>query len=371
MRIGIDFHPAEREGTGNCSYIRNLVQAILEVEPRHELYLYVGDPRHPYYDRFGGADRVRLRPLLAPSAPARWLSLGLLAKRDKVDLLHVQYVAPPFFSGPLVVSVHDLAFADQPQFFPWRMRAYLGLLVPHSLRRATRVMTLSQFSRRALASRYPFCSDKIRVGPLAAAPGLARTAGRAGTGAESVGVRGPFILYVGRLDARKNIPALVQAFSALRSAGVLEHRLVLVGPKDHWPEAMEREILTSPYRTEVVRTGVVSEEVLAGLYAAADVFVYPSLYEGFGLPVLEAMASGCPVVAMNAASIPEIVGDAGLLVSPGDTDSLAAAIRRVVSDKRLRAALIRNGKARARTYRWTETARLTLAAYREAAEGRA
>lgn len=367
MRIGIDFHHAEREGTGNCSYIRNLFEALLGLEPENDYFLYVWDPCHAYYDRFRDRERVRLRPLWASSAPGRLASLGFLARKDKVDVLHVQYVAPPFFRGPLVVSVHDLAFLDRPECFPRPVRAYLKALVPPGLRRASEVMTLSEFSRQALASRFPGCASKVHVGPLAACPRLRRPGTRPDSDLRSIGVRGPFILYVGRLDARKNIPVLLRAFTTLKAEGSLGHQLVLAGRKDYWPAGIERELSRSPVREDVVRPGLVSEETLAGLYASADVFVYPSLYEGFGLPVLEAMAAGCPTIASNATSLPELVGDAGLLVAAEDPSRLAGALRRVLTDGRFRKSLARKGRARAGRFSWSETARLTMAAYRRAA----
>jgi glycosyltransferase involved in cell wall biosynthesis len=367
MRIGIDFHHAEREGTGNCSYIRNLFEALLELEPASEYTLYVGNPRHPYYDRFRDRERVRLRPLWSRSVPGRLASLGILARGDKLDLLHVQYVAPPFFHGPLVVSVHDLAFLDRPECFSRPMRAYLKTLVPIGLRRAAEIMTLSEFSRKALALRFPECAAKVRVGPLAANPGLIGARARRRRDLHAIGVRGPFILCVGRLDARKNIPVLLRAFAMLRAGTGRGLQLVLAGPKDYWPAALDREWSESPFRRDILRTGLVSEGTLAGLYSAADVFAYPSLYEGFGLPVLEAMAAGCPVVASNATSLPEVVGRAGLLVPPEDPVRLASALRRVLTDKRLRADLVRKGRARAARFSWSETAKRTLAAYRSAA----
>ncbi len=367
MRIGIDFHHAEREGTGNCSYIRNLFEALLGLEPDNDYFLYVWDPCHAYYDRFRDRERVRLRPLWSRSAPGRLASLGVLARKDKVDVLHVQYVAPLFFRGPLVVSVHDLAFLDRPECFPRSVRAYLKALVPAGLRRAAQVMTLSEFSRRALAARFPGCADKVHVGPLAACPRLSRPGTRRDRDLQAIGVRGPFALYVGRLDARKNIPVLLKAFAMVKAEGGFGHQLVLAGPKDYWPAALDRELSRTPVREDILRTGLVSEETLARLYAAADVFVYPSLYEGFGLPVLEAMAAGCPTIASDSTSLPELVGDAGLLVPAGEPSRLAGALKRVLTDKRFRESLARKGRARAGRFSWSETARLTMAAYRRAA----
>ncbi len=369
MRIGIDFHSAEREGTGNCSYIRNLVESLLALDRENDYILYVSDGNHPYLRRFEGRPRLRLHPLGTRLALGRWLSLGRRAQRDGVDVLHVQYVAPLFFRGRLIVSVHDLAFCDHPEFFPARLRVYLKTLVPLSLRRAARVVTLSEFSRRALVGRYPSCAAKVHIVPLAASLGLSGGGNIAldRTAHAEMGIRDKFILYVGRLDARKNLSALLRAFSFLKRTRRIPHQLVVTGPRDFWPSELQREWDTNEFRSDIVRTGVVAEGTLAALYSSADVLVYPSLYEGFGLPVLEAMACGCPVVCTNTSSLPEVVGDAGLLVSAGSTDALAEAILRVISDERLRADLKKKGRERARRFSWAETAKKTLAVYRQAA----
>lgn len=368
MRIGIDFHTAEREGTGNCSYIRNLVESLLVLDRENDYVLYVTHREHPYLRRFEGRPRVRIQPLGTGHALGRWLTLGRRARRDGVDILHVQYVAPLFFGGRLIVSVHDLAYKDLPELFPARLRFYLRTLVPLSLRGASCVLTLSEFSRSSLAARYPSYAGKIRVIPLAASPGLRGGADRVLSPAvrRKLGIRGKFILYVGRLDARKNLSVLLQAFSSLKRTRRIPHQLVVVGRMDFWPPALQREWDRNEFKADIVRTGLVAEGNLAALYSSADVFVFPSLYEGFGLPVLEAMACGCPVVCSNTSSLPEVVGQAALLVSAGASDPLAEGILRIISDRRLRTGLKKKGLERARRFSWMKTAKETLAVYRQA-----
>jgi glycosyltransferase involved in cell wall biosynthesis len=372
MKVGIDFHAAERPGTGNCSYIRNLVECLLDQDGRNEYCLYVRDPLHPYFSRFKHRPGISLRPI-SVSDPVRWLTfLGRLARRDRVDLLHVQYVPPLFYRGGLVVSVHDLSFLRHPEWFPWMKRLYLRTLVPRAIGRADLVLTISEFSRSELVARFPECASKVQVTYLAAGPGFRPPAKkRKGENPlESLGIRGRFILYVGRLDYRKNISLLLRAFSELKKRRDVPHQLVLAGPRDYVPRALRREWSACESKSETVWTGLVSDALLAELYGRAEAFVYPSRYEGFGLPVLEAMACGCPVVCSEAGSLPEIAAGAALLVPPGSPEALTEALAAIVSNSGLRAGLGGRGVERSRRFSWETTAGRTLEAYGRVAASR-
>jgi glycosyltransferase involved in cell wall biosynthesis len=369
MRIGIDFHLAEREGTGNCSYLRQLVEALLDLGQDHEYLLYVTNPACPYYQTLPLQANIRLRPLAARNTFQRISTLGLKSLTDKVDVLHVQYVAPPVHGGKLVVTIHDISFVHCPDYFSLPLRVFLKTLVPLSIRKAAQIITVSEFSRADIQHHYPAAANKVQITHDAPAskykpvhdPLLKQILFR------TLGLQEKYILYVGRLDRRKNIGGLIRAFSLLKKTQGIPHQLVIAGQKDYLPRPLQEEISEGDIGEQILFTGFVPEELLPALYSLAEVFVYPSLYEGFGLPALEAMACGCPVIASNVTALPEVIGTAGLLIDPAQTASLVEAIIKVISDKALREKMSRDGLARAWTFSWTETAKKTLAVYEAAA----
>ena len=367
MKVGIDFHAAEQEGTGNCSYIRNLVEALIGLGSSDEFFLYITDPALAYFQRFQGLPRVHLRGLAGSNAVRRLVSLGRQASADRLDVLHVQYVAPPFYKGKLIVSVHDLAFVRNPRWFPLAKRFYLRTLVPRSLRRSSQVITLSQFSRQEIVRVYPFCAERTHVTPLAAGPRFRPGQGSPEEAAAlgALGINKEYLLYVGRLNVRKNIPALLAAFACLKRTQGIPHQLVLAGPGDFWPgRGRNGRRKGDGLGPQAVWAGLVPEDLLPTLYSRASVFIFPSLYEGFGLPILEAMACGCPVVASRAASIPEIAGEAAVLVFPPEPGRLAEAVHRILADPKLREHLRLKGLERSGRFQWSDTAQKTSAIYR-------
>lgn len=367
MHLGIDSHGGEREGEGNSTYIRNLIEALLAVDAEDTFALFAADVRHPFYRSLAAQPGCRTRAVVPRGGLARiaW-ALGRAASREGVDCLHVQYFAPFRYGGPLVVTIHDLGFLHVPASFPPGLRLALRVLVPWSIRRASRVITVSEFSRRDIATRYSVPPEKLTV----IRPG-AREGFRPLEAAETrriltrYGLEPGFVFSLGRLNRRKNLERLVWAYRILRADGVSEAPLVIGGKPDHgFNEALRA---TASAEASGVRwVGLIPEADLPAFYAAAACFVYPSLFEGFGLPVLEAMACGCPVVSSDRTSLPELVGDAGLLVDPERVDAIATAMTRILTDDALRAELRGRGLARSRQLTWQETARCTLAVCREA-----
>jgi glycosyltransferase involved in cell wall biosynthesis len=362
MRIGVDFHAAEREGTGNCTYIRNLVESLIALDASIEYVLYVVDPGHPYYRTFAGMKHVRIHPVPHRSPFVRFPRLGLATFRDHIDVLHATYYGPPVHCGKLLLTVHDLAYLRCPETFGRFDRIKDRLLVPLFIKKAGCVMTVSHYSRRDIIETYKASPEHVaviyngvqpRFKPLA--PGR-----KPGPILKEYAVEQPYILYAGRLNKRKNITGLMRAFTILKRKNSLPHRLVIVGKRDVLPPEDVREILSSPFIQDIVFTGFVPDEHLPLLYGAADVFVYPSLFEGFGLPCLEAMACGCPVVASKATSIPEVVGDAGILVDPLLDEAIAEAIERVIFNDACRRHMIEMGIDRARRFTWHNAARSML-----------
>jgi glycosyltransferase involved in cell wall biosynthesis len=369
MKIGIDAHAAERDGTGNCTYIRNLLGSLIRMDDRNEYVLYAADLRHPFYRAFAFRGNVRLRePSWRPCAGALLripLWLALQSYRDRLDILHVQYVAPPFHRGKLVATIHDLGFLHVPETFSpfevWRSR----ILVRRTARRASRVITGSSFSRQDILEQYRLPPGRVDVVTLGAGPGLTAPVEASATLQilDFYGIRKPYILCLGRLNPRKNLGGLVRAFAALKTGKNPPHTLVIVGRRDFDTGEILRDIQNSPASKDVVVTGYVPDEHLPALYSEADVFLYPSFFEGFGLPVLEAMSLGVPVITSDSSSLRETAGDAALLVDPRDPESIRAALERLTGDAELRRTYSERGRIRAGEFSWEAAAARTLEIY--------
>ena len=369
MRFSVDAHAIGQKLTGNEVYIRSLLDGFAKLNTGDEFMAYVSEP-----DVNGWVPaRFEKRHV----ARNRFLRLGFhLAERlrqDRPELIHVQYNAPLFCPVPIVVTVHDISFIEHPEYFPpgraWQLRMTTG----NTLRRAAKILTISEFSRQRLSQSYGLDPDEIVVTPLAAQEhfrprprGQARERLR-----KRFNIDRPFLLTVGDLQPRKNQVGLVQAFDALiREQPQLPHGLVLAGKETWFSPQVRSEIQRRGLGERVLVTGFVSEDELADLYNAADLFVFPSFYEGFGLPVIEAMACGRAVISSLAASLPEVADAAAILVSPGDTGELVRAMRDVLLDSELRERLERLSLQRAKYFSWLETARATLDVYYGVAQRR-
>jgi len=371
MRIGIDAHAAEADGSGNATYIRGIIKGLLDAEPPYEFVLYVTDQSHPFYRILPGLGaRVILREL-RPRTPLLRIpvSLALAASRDALDVLHVQYIAPPVHRGRLVATIHDLGFLRVPSTFSRSFVKRSRVLVRRTAKRADRVITGSAFSREDLIAEYGLDPKKVSVIPYGIGPEFLAAAGASEREAARVlgrlGIEKPYILSVGRLNPRKNLPALARAFDRLKKATGLPYRLVLAGPADYrTKETLEAVSRAAP---DVIVAGLVPDRDLPILYREAEIFVYPSLFEGGGLPALEAMAAGTPVIASKTSSLPEMVGEAGILVDPESVDDIARALVRLATDPDLRRTLQEKGRSRARKMTWENAARATLRVYEEAA----
>jgi alpha-1,3-rhamnosyl/mannosyltransferase len=264
--------------------------------------------------------------------------------------VHFQHVVAPTYKGPAVVTIHDLSFERDPSLMPPRDRFFFRTMVPRSVRRADRVLAVSEQTKRDVVEKYGTPEAKIVVTPNGVDSAFTPN-GAAGDGS-------PYVLFVGALQARKDPLTAIEALAL--TPGTL--RLLLAGP-DKGAEGEARAAVSRlglDGRVEFV--GHVDKPALAALYRGAQCFVLPSRYEGFGLPVLEAMASGTPVVTTTAGSLPEVADDAAILVEPGNAVSLAGGIERALAD---RDRLVAAGLERARQFSWTETARRTLDVYHE------
>ena len=362
--IAIDAHMVGTGETGNETYVRGLVGGLRRVDHRNGYLLYTTDPRRLPAELTGPRFRARrLRP--AGNLPRVGVATPLAAWRDRLDLLHATYTLPPLLPCRSVVTVHDVSYRLLPRAFSPRDRLLLSLTVPLSMRRADRVITVSEASRRDILRLYGLPQTKVVAIPNGVEEHFqpVREAARLAAVRQRHGLPEHFILALGNLQPRKNLRRLVAAYALLRHQYGIRQQLVLAG-RPLWREgAIYRAIERHGLVGDVVTTGYIAEADLPALYSAADIFVYPSLYEGFGLPPLEAMACGTPVIAGATSSLPEVVGEAALLVKPTDVAALAAAIARLLLDDELRRHLGAAGRARAARFSWETTARQTVAVY--------
>jgi glycosyltransferase involved in cell wall biosynthesis len=367
VRFAVDAHAIGRHLTGNEVYIRNLLGGFAAVDRASEYiaYLSVPEARAAVPERFA-TRAVSRNPFLRLGC-----DLARQVRRDRPSLLHVQYTAPMGCPVPVVASVHDVSFLEYPEFFPAPRVAQLRWSVARTVRRAARVLTGSDFSRQAILRAYGLPPEKVVVIPDAAGSGFRPISrDRAALEVERrFHIRGPFVLSVGDLQMRKNQIGLIRAFEQIvQERPQWTHSLVLAG-KDTWFAPKVREAARQSGIASRIRfTGFVSDDDLLFLYNACDVFVFPTFYEGFGIPVLEAMACGRAVCASNTSAIPEVADGAALLFDPHSTGDIARSVRDLLLDSELRGRMERLGTQRAAQFHWNATAQKTLDVYREVVE---
>ena len=359
LTIGIDGRELQGRPTGTGRYLRNLLGAW-SAAGRDRLLVYCAG-RLPE-DAALALPGVVPRALVTGPERGLWWSerhLARAADQDAVDVLFSPaYTCPLTSRRPRVTAVHDLSFFAWPEDFTAADGVRRRLLVSASVRASSAVLACSEFTRREVARVFPDAAPRVVHVPLAGAEDLPPAPARADARAR-LGARGPVILTVGAILNRRRLPVLLRAVSHLRRAWP-DLLLEVVGDnRTHPPLDIEALVGELALQGAVRVSGHVSDAGLAARYAAADVAVFLSEYEGFGLPALEAMGRGVPVVASHRPSLSEIFGGAAVLVEPGDEDAVAAALGKVLRDEPLRANLVRRGRALAASYSWADTAERT------------
>jgi len=365
MRIGFDGTPLFGPRTGVGWYTQELVEAVAEQAPNDELVLLPISwraARKPLDTRRRPNVSVQRRPLPARALWALWdrVAFPPLECLVRCDVFHAtNFVAPPSWRVPIVVTVHDVGFVHHPEAVTPAVQR-MARVLPDVLRRAAGIVAVSEFTRRELLDWLPDLADRVSVvhnGSHA----------RSVPAAPSTNPKeGPYVLMLGTLGPRKNVVLALDALAVLRRRGV-GLRLVLAGeasPLLDIAAELERRGLRE---TEVTVTGYLDDPSVASLLNGARALVFPSLYEGFGMPLLEAMEAGLPVVGVRAGATPETVGDAALLVEPGDTEGFADAMERAAFDDETRAVLVAAGHLRATEFSWERAAAATLDIYRQVA----
>jgi len=366
MRFAIDAHAIGRRLTGNEVYVRNLLAnlAALEESPPLLAYLTAGSTNGWI------PPSVQCRDVAGNPYWRLGYDLSRCLREDRPELVHVQYTAPLGCPVPVVATVHDVSYLEHPEYFrPWR-RMQLLYTVARTVRAAAKVITGSEFSRDAIARAYGLERDAIAVVPNAASPIFRPIAGEraAETVAARFGVSGPFILTVGDLQPRKNHVGLIEAFAGLlRMHPEVRHQLLIAGKDTWYAPAVRRAAAASGAGERIRFLGFVSDDELLMLYNACDFFIFPSFYEGFGLPVVEAMACGTPVACSNVSACPEVADAAALFFDPCSGAEIKRAMADLIFDNELRTRIGRLGLSRASHFSWRKTAESTLAIYQEVA----
>ena len=336
---------------------------------------YIGELLDAMEPLLGETDEVaafgrRMAPIARrPSLRILWEQavLPMTALAHRVDLLHGPLnVVPLAVRAPTVVTVHDLAFLRFPGQLPPSRRTYMIAATRLSAAKADRVIAVSERTASDLLAWLPFLQDRIDVIPEAPSPAIERLTG---SGLDEFKVRSdigrPYILAVGTLEPRKNLPFLLHAFAAVSDR--FPHDLVLVGPEGWMTGEFHRTLERLNLGDRVRMTGFVSDRDLGGWYSGADLFVFPSTYEGFGLPTVEAMRCGAPLLVSDSSCFPEVVGDDGILASPTDHDAWCDALVAILTDRALNDRLRERSLAAAARFSWERTATETLRVYREIA----
>jgi glycosyltransferase involved in cell wall biosynthesis len=374
MRIGISTSVVQRGKTGIAQYLFGLLRGLMEVALENEYVLFVLDEDAPLLAFAREAMQIVRVPesVRSPVRDIAWhqTELPRLARQMHLDVLHVPSYRRMVWTSPCptVATIHDLAPFHVNRKYDWKRMLYGRVVARRLAHRQDAIIAISQNTARDIATYFGVPENKIEV----IHNGIDHSEffpASAGDARKQVGIEQPFLLYVARLEhPGKNHVRLIEAFNQFKQATGSDWQLVLGGSDWTGAEHIHRAIKESPCARDIRTLGFVPAEKLLALYRAASVFVYPSLYEGFGMPPLEAMACGCPVISSTGGALREMVGDAGILVKPHDTAGLARELGRIATDSALREQLRTAGLAHARQFTWQAAARATANVYARAAK---
>jgi len=367
VRIAIDARKLHDYGIG--TYVRNVLRYLGRIDRENEYVLLC---RPADRDTVGGfGDNFRALPESAGNySLAEQVRVPLALKRADADVFHApHYVLPPFLPCPSVVTIHDCIHLMFPQYLPNKLAyVYARAFMTIAARRSSKVLTVSEASKRDILRFFHIPASKVEVVYNAIDDRFDREPEMDDVVRvrERYQLNDPFLLYAGNIKPHKNVDRVIEAFARLRRRGFERLKLLIIGDEISKNPQLRRAVHRHQLHQHVRFLGFVPDATLAVLYRLADVFVFPSLYEGFGLPPLEAMASGTPVVTSNVSSLPEVVGDAALLVDPRDAEAIAGAVQRILTDNDLRRSLVQKGLGRAHEFSWERSVRRIRDVYMEA-----
>ncbi|HMQ34447.1 MAG TPA: glycosyltransferase family 1 protein [Chloroflexaceae bacterium] len=372
MRIGYEITSVGAQSSGVGTYALQLLLGMAAVESANEYLLFSNRPHH----RQELAATPGVRDLARPF-PSRmlWMQLALPAQlgAERPDICHYPNSIGPLRSPvPYVVTIHDMTLSLMPGHHPWRKQLLVRPLIPLVARRAAHVITVSTQARADIVRILRVPPGRVTVIPEAAAAHFRPVPGEEQERARArYGLRRPYVLYIGTLEPRKNLVRLIRAWHSLRRRGEVPHQLVIVGAPGWQYRPIYEEARALGCADEIVFTGYLPRGDLPALYSAADAFAFPSLAEGFGLPVVEAMACGTPVLISDTPALREVAGEAAVRVDPRSVEAIADGLGLLLGDRELHDRLGAAGLARAASFSWQRAARDTLAVYRAALAARA
>jgi glycosyltransferase involved in cell wall biosynthesis len=366
MRIAINTLAMKRELYGVGNYIKNLVWALSGIDRENEYVLFASADNACHLKGLGENFCIEFAPSNRMlRLPWEQSILPLRLKQKQIDVYHgATFVTPLLKTCGHVVSIHDMTFHLVPERHSLYKRLYFRSMIPAAVLRSDKVIAISESAKRDLLRFVTTDEGKINVIHHGVERRFqpVREKGRLDNIREKYGLGRRFILFVGLIEPRKNLENLVDAYV---SSGLGEDfDLVLAGNLGWGYSGLLRKIGSSQFRERIHLPGYIADADLPGLFSMAVAFVYPSVYEGFGLPVLEAMACGTPVITSQISSLPEVVGDAAILVDPSDPKALASALQIVLADEHLRKSLSERGIQRAQLFTWEKAAQKTLGVYR-------
>ncbi len=367
MRIAIDARKLHDYGIG--TYVRNLVGQLGRLDNGRDTYVLICRKTDAEFVRSLGPPFEAVVDRAGNYSLLEQFSVPWSLRRAKVDLFHApHYVISPLTACPIVVTIHDCIHLRFPQYLPNRRAYYYArVMMILAARRARRILTVSQASKDDILRYLDVPASKIEVIYNALDERLATPPDEEEVSRvrERFQLRSPFILYTGNIKPHKNVDRLIEAFAILRRRRGDDLKLLIIGEEISRYPNLRRLVHRFHLHQHVRFFGFVPEATLRVLYRLAAAFVFPSLYEGFGLPPLEAMASGTPVITSNVSSLPEVVGDAAILIDPMNPGAIADAMRRVLEDPALRADLIRRGCERVKAFSWARSVARTREVYQE------
>lgn len=362
MNIGIEANSYYKNTAGSGVFTRNIIDELKKFDNEARVFLFANN-RHSEMDIT--KKKNIFRRIYNGIYDIFWMQvlLPIKLKQNKIDVLYCPaYLGPIFAPCPVVLTLFDMNYKRYPQTCDFMFRKYLQFLLPITKKSAKKIITISEFSKSEIVSLLNIDPSKIEIILLGAHEKFRCNKNQIEI--EKVktkyGISGDFILTVGTLEPRKNMAKLVDAFNIIKKDLNIKHKLVICGGKGWYYDNIFTTIKDNGLEKEIVFTGYVDDEDLPVLYSAADIFAFPSIYEGFGLPVLEAMSCGCPVVASNTSSIPEVTGDAAVLVTPFDSNDIAKGLLQVINNMDFKNELIKKGLERSKIFSWHSAAKKLL-----------
>ncbi len=393
MRIGIDcrtiLNPEKGEGAGVGHYTYQLVRHLLKIDKKNIYFLF--------FDRLVQKKRltkfrqknvlIRFFPFnqykkLIPADYMHFL-VNAVISREELDVFHSpNLVMPSIYKGPSVVTVHDLSFYKFPETIPLQESRSLKKIIPNILKEADKIIAVSKATAKDLEEIFNLPRKKIKVIYHGLDQRFFRKRGLAEIKKikKKYKISNNYLLFLGTFEPRKNIIRLIEAYERFRNGLIhssisqkkdffSKYQLVLAGAEGKNSKKIKEKIFKSRYRKDIILPGYIAADDLGRLFSGADLFVFSSLYEGFGLPIIEAMAKRVPVITSNVSSMPEVSQDAALLIDPYDVAQIAQAIYDVLTDKRLNKKLRDRGLKRAKNFKWEKCAKETLSIYKQLSKG--